>query len=138
VKRLVPFFEYLSPACHNLKYHGSNTCKNSNQAKHGKPRSLCQEQELFMVLTRIRRGLLLEDVAHRLGLSTSHVSRILITWVTFLHQRLRALPIWPSRQVIDANMPNCFKHNYPKTRVIIDCTELFIDRPSSCRGQSAT
>ena len=35
-------------------------------------------------------------------------------------------------------MPNCFKETYPSTRVIIDCTELYIERPSSLRSQSAT
>ena len=133
------FFDYLSPACDNLIYYGSNTSENpTNQTKHGKPRSLSPEQELFMVLSRLRCGLLLEDVAHRFGLSTSHVSRIWITWIAFLYQRLCALPIWPSRQFVDANMPACFKISYPQTRVIIDCTELFIERPSSCRSQSIT
>ena len=32
-------------------------------------------------------------------------------------------------------MPNSFKESYPNTRVIIDCTELFISQP---RSQSAT
>ena len=133
------FFEYLSPTCQNLIYYGSNTSLNSaTQTKHGKPRLLSPQQELFMVLSRMRCGLLLEDVAHRFSLSTSHVSRIWITWVAFLHQRLLALPIWPSRDFVNENMPECFRKNYPATRVILDCTELFIERPSSCKGQSAT
>ena len=32
----------------------------------------------------------------------------------------------------------CFKVAYPKTRVVIDCTEIFIEKPSSCRSQSIT
>jgi len=35
-------------------------------------------------------------------------------------------------------MPACFKAHYPKTRVIIDCTEIFIQMPSSFRAQSQT
>ena len=35
-------------------------------------------------------------------------------------------------------MPAGFKENYPNTRVIIDCTELFIEMPSAPRSQSAT
>ena len=133
------FLDYLSPACDNLIYYGSKTSENpTNQTKHGKPRSLSPDQELLMVLSRLRYGLLLEDVTHRFGLSTSHVSRIWITWIAFLYQRLHALPIWPSRQFVDANMPACFKISYPQTHVIIDCTELFIERPSSCRNQSIT
>ena len=73
-----------------------------------------------------------------LSLSTSHMSQICITWIKFLHQRLLALPIWPSREFVDANMLGCFRKNYPTTRVVLDCMELFIEHPSSCRGQSAT
>ena len=35
-------------------------------------------------------------------------------------------------------MPQSFKDTYPQTRVIIDCTELFIEMPSSLRSQSKT
>ncbi len=134
------FYDYLSPACEHLVYHGSNTAPitSESQIKCGKQRSMSPEQELFLVLTRLRLGLLLQDIAHRFNISPSSVSRIFKTWIPFLHQRLRALPIWPSRKFIDDNMPSCFKQVYPKTRVIIDCTEFFIEMPSSCRSQSIT
>ena len=134
------FFDYLSPACNHLVYHGSNTAPITSecQAKRGKERSLSPEQELFLVLSRLRCGLLLRDLAHRFSLSESHVSRIWKTWIAFLQQRLCALPIWPSRQLVDDTMPACFKSSFPKTRVIIDCTEFLIERPSSCRSQSIT
>ena len=96
------------------------------------------EQELFLVLVRLRLGLLLQDLAHHYHISTSQVSRIFKTWIVFLHQRLRALPIWPSRKFIDDKMPPCFKLTYSKTGVIIDYTEIFIEMPSSCRRQSIT
>ena len=35
-------------------------------------------------------------------------------------------------------MPESFKKSYPTTRVIIDCTEIFIETPSSFRTQSVT
>ena len=35
-------------------------------------------------------------------------------------------------------MPKAFRDSCPNTRVIIDCTELFIERPTSFRSQSAT
>ena len=134
------FYNYLSPACEHLVYHGSNTAPitSESQTKCGKPRSMSPEQELFLVLIRLRLGLLVQDIAHRFDISTTQVSRIFKTWIIFLYQRLRVLPIWPSRNFIDDNMPGCFKLTYPKTRVIIDCTEIFIEMPSSCRSQSIT
>ena len=35
-------------------------------------------------------------------------------------------------------MPASFRDMHPKTRVIIDCTEIFIEKPNSFRSQSAT
>ena len=49
---------------------------------------------------------------------------------------LKQQPIWPSVEVVTETMPACFKDQYPNTRVIIDCTELFIQVPSSFCAQS--
>ena len=67
------FYDYLSPACEHLVYHGSNTAPitSQSQIKCGKQRSMSPEQELFQVLTRLRLGLLLQDIAHRFNLSPS-------------------------------------------------------------------
>ena len=35
-------------------------------------------------------------------------------------------------------MPNCFKALYPKTHVVIECTELFFEKASAVRSQSVT
>lgn len=39
--------------------------------------------------------------------------------------------MWPSRTVIDNTMPEAFKAKYSPTRVIIDCTEVRCQMPSS-------
>ena len=49
---------------------------------------------------------------------------------------MKQLPVWASREIINQTMPTCFKANYPATPIIIDCTELFIEMPSSFRAQS--
>ncbi len=51
---------------------------------------------------------------------------------------MRALPIWASREHVQETMPQAFKDTYPNTRVIIDCTEIYIEMPTSFRSQSAT
>ena len=134
------FFNYLQPACNFLMYAGTKNSQHTTetQAKRGVPRSLTPEQELFMVLVRLRCGLMGLDTANRFGISQAQYSRIERTWLSFLYHRLRALPIWPSRDYIQSTMPKAFRDSYPSTRVIIDCTELFIERPTSFRSQSAT
>ena len=91
-----------------------------------------------MTLTRLRCGFLIEDIGVRFNMSTSSVSRILITWIDFLHTKLRGLPIWSSRESVNDGMPKTFKELYPTTRCIIDCTEIFTEMPTSYRSQSAT
>ena len=106
--------------------------------RRGPKRSSTPEQEFFLVLVRLRLGLLEEDLATRCGMPQSQMSRIFITWVDFLHTRFRTYPIWPARGSINTTMPVVFKAMYPSTRVVIDCTEIFIERPSSFQSQSAT
>jgi hypothetical protein len=123
------FFNYLSAACNSFIYYGSTTgvISSANQKNHGRQRSTSPEQELFTVLARMRCGFLLQDLAHRYGMSFQHCSQIWITWITFLDKQLHTLPIWPTRKFIDDHMPACFKQSFPQTRVIIDCTELLIE-----------
>jgi hypothetical protein len=86
------FFNFLSPECHHLNYHGSTTVPilSDTQKKHGKPRAFPPEEELFMVLSRLHCGFLGQDLAHRYGMSPAHISQIWTTWITFLHQCLRS------------------------------------------------
>ena len=39
---------------------------------------------------------------------------------------------------VQQTMPQAFKDAYPKTWVIINCTEIHIEMPTSFRSQSAT
>ena len=79
----------------------------------------------------MRQGLYERDLRARLGVSWSSISCFLITWANYLYAMLGPLEVWPSRSNIDKNMPNCFKTTYPPTRVILDCTEIKVQTPSS-------
>ena len=59
--------DYLQPACNFLMYTGSKNTEHTLQVhdKCGRPRSQSPEQELFMVLVRLRCGLLNLDIANR-------------------------------------------------------------------------
>ena len=133
------FFDYLQPACNVLMYAGSKNTEHTSEVldKCGRPRSLWPEQELFMALVRLRCGLLSLDIANRSGISKAQYSRIENTWLAFLYHRLRALPIWASREHVQQTMPQAFKDAYHKTWVIINCT-IYIEMPTSFRSQSAT
>ncbi|XP_062585919.1 uncharacterized protein LOC134247604 [Saccostrea cucullata] len=87
--------------------------------------------EFFVFLCRIRQGFPEQDLAVRFCVSQTSISRILITWSNYLYAMLGSLPLWPSRTVVNRNMPESFRLTYPFTRVILDCTEIKVQTPSS-------
>ena len=46
--------------------------------------------------------------------------------------------MWPSREMVNAHMPKCFKNAYPSTRVILDATEIRIQKPTLSEFQQMT
>ena len=85
------FFNYLQPATSNFfMYAGSKNSQHTTeaQAKRGTQRSLTPEQELFMVLLRLRSGLLGLDITDYFGISQAQYSRIETAWLAFIYPRL--------------------------------------------------
>lgn len=131
-------FDFLGEAAHNLKYWYGSKNKSSEISNKGPSRALTPLNEFFLVLCRLRLGLLERDLAYRFGVSQSTVSRICITWINFLYVKFKEVPIWPSREHVNENMPKCFRESYPSTRCIIDATEIYIQQPSSPLAQQLT
>ena len=55
-----------------------------------------------------------------------------------MYFKFKEIPIWPSRQSVDHYMPDCFCCLYPRTRCIIDATEIYIQMPSNPTAQQLT
>ena len=52
-----------------------------------------------------------------------------------MYFKFKEIPIWPSQQSVDHYMPDCFCCLYPRTRYIIDATEIYIQMPSNLTAQ---
>ena len=87
--------------------------------------------QFFLFLVRVKQGFPIEDLAVRFKVSPSTVSRVFLTWANFLYFMLGQIPIWPTKVQVKANLPDCFKLTYPNTCVILDCTEIKVQTPSS-------
>lgn len=97
------------------------------------PRSkLALEEEFFMVLVCLRVGLTLTDLALRFSLSESSVSKIFTTWVNLLHFYLKDLCQMPSYCEDHGKAKQFSKFSH--LNVIIDCTEIFAQKPSSLQA----
>ena len=96
------------------------------------------EDSLLLVLMRFWLNSRLEDLSYRFSIPISTINNIVQNWIDIMHESLKFLINWPSQEVIRANMPQVFKDLYPRSRCIIDCSEVFIERPCAydARAQS--
>ncbi|XP_036446040.1 uncharacterized protein LOC118821494 [Colossoma macropomum] len=91
--------------------------------------------ELFLFSVYLSLGLKEKDLGDRFNIHQSTVSRVIKTWVHFLYTLLGVVGIWMIPETIKATMPSVFG-KYSDTQVIIDCTELRCQMPSSLLLQS--
>lgn len=101
--------------------------------------ALCQFQEYMLVLIRLRLNVPLQDLAYRFKISVATASRIFNRWIDVMRVRLNFLIEWPEREELRKTMPLVFRQNFGlRVAVIIDCFEIFIDRPSSLIARAMT
>lgn len=131
-EHLIAFYEFVKPSAENMTYCYASGVLDSRPSS----RSMLLIDECFMCLVRIRLGLFQQDLAVRFNLHPSSVSRKLTTWINYLYFLLASQSIWPTREQINNSMSDEFLNLYPNTRVIIDCTELYVQTPSSLLLQS--
>ena len=147
------FYEYLDPGenCEHIKYHEPVKDKEEDRSdalsspSFSSPASnpyldlnVLALTNYFFFLSWLRLDSPLKHTVWLFNLSKSTVSsRYIITWVNFVYFKLGCVPVWSTKDIVIEKMPECFKATYPNTRVIIDCTELFCQKPSSLTIQSS-
>ena len=104
----------------------------------GRPQKLCDIDELFLTMTRLRLGLPEKDLADHFNIAQQEVSEIFATWIDRMSDCLGQLNFSTDRETLKRNLPECFKPDYEDVYLIIDCTELFIEKPSQVIQQRGT
>ena len=137
-------FDFLGPAVENLNNWGqgkdvetnNDTLDGSDKSSRSKRchKTLCPIDEFFLVMIRFRLGLLEKDLAYRFGT----VFRILITWINFLYLQFQCIPLWPSKEMIVADMPESFRRLYPSTQVVLDANRVQVEKPGLPNLQQVT
>ncbi|XP_038069889.1 uncharacterized protein LOC119739132 [Patiria miniata] len=95
--------------------------------------------QLLLVLMRLRIALMIWDLGVRFKVSCSTVCDIISFWVPRLATFMRENVIfWPSRDTLARIRPKCFESCHPKATCIIDCTEIFVQRPKNLRKRAQT
>ena len=93
----------------------------------------------ILTLMKLRLNLSNYDLGFRFGISTSTVSRVFARWIEAMDIRLTFLIMWPDRETLQKTMPFCYRLNYGlRVASIIDCFELFIEKPSNLLAKACT
>ena len=109
-----------------------------NMKRGGPKRKLTRFQEFILTLMKLRLAMVSFALGDLFAVSECRVSQIFTTWINLMHSVFSPCIKWPKRKKIKKFMPRSFKNTYPSTTGIIDCTELFIQKPKSPTAQSQT
>ena len=100
---------------------------------------LSKYQRLLLLIIRLRMNYLFRDLAYQLNVSVATVQRAFHCTLDLLYTKLSFLIRWPERDQLRETMPMCFRAAYQnKDAVIIDCFELFTEKPSGALNQVQT
>lgn len=100
--------------------------------------SLSPFQQLLVTLMRLRLNLATKDLGYRFNVHNSTISRIFNRVINIMSVRLSKLIRWPDRDAVLKTMPITFRKHYPRCVVIIDCFEIFLDRPTNLLARAQT
>ena len=125
-KKFTFVFYSLGDAKHTLCY------RNGHEPK------MSVENQFFLTLVKLRRYFCNFDLAALFGTNEKTVSNIFTTWVLYMYYQWKEVPWWTSREEVYFHCPDDFKLHFPKTRIILDGTEIPIVKPSDPLAQRAT
>lgn len=102
-------------------------------------KSMDKFQMLVLTLMRLRLNLSITFLSFEFDVSASTVSRIFAEVISVMYKRMKSLIKWPSREELRKTMPMQFRNSFgTKCAVIIDCFEIFIERPSNLKARAQT
>lgn len=101
-------------------------------------RKLSNFSEFLITLVKLRLNLRNKDLGFRFGVSETLISLTVHKWINILYVALNFLIRWPSKEEVRATLPECFRTKFSKAIAIIDCTEIFIERPSNLLARCQT
>ena len=130
-------FEWISPLVEKITLWMDQKRDKAQKGK-ARKRTLSLFNEFVLVLIRIRRGWAVRKTSAIFGVSACHISRIFTTLINLLYNCFLPLLEWPSADIIKQNMPASFKTLFLTTRVLIDFSELFIQKLRCVDAQRLT
>ena len=97
---------------------------------------LTLKNQLLMTLIKLRLNFQFKHLGNLFGISSQDAGAIFRQWINYMYFRFGSVSIWPDRETIKSHMPPKYKEDFPTAMVILDGTELKLEKPSSLRSQS--
>lgn len=119
-------YSTLSPMAHKIRYYRSNVV------------NLSTEDQFFLTMMKIRQNKCNFELSKFFNISETTVSNIFITWINFIYQLWSRINIWPSKELVQYYMPDHFKKYDSNVRVILDGTEITVQKPKNPTSQQAS
>ena len=94
--------------------------------------------QFLMVLMRLRLNAGIQDLGYRFDVHPSTVCRYFSKWLDVLYTKLHVFINWPDRDNLLKTIPMVFRKAFRSCAVIIDCFEVFIERPTSLKARAQT
>ena len=95
-------------------------------------------QQFILVLIKLRLNTGNQDLAYRFGVNQSTVARYIQKMIDVLYITLGPLVKWPTREEVLKTMSIDFRKHFSKCIVIIDCFEVFTERPTNLMARAQT
>lgn len=95
-------------------------------------------QQFLIALMKLRLNVCDQDIAYRFGISQSVVSKNFSKWVNIMYIYMKPFIVWPGREEVLKTMPEGFKREFSRCICIVDCFEVFCERPSNLMARAQT
>ena len=106
--------------------------------KHGNRSKLSRFQQLIVVLIKLRLNLGDQDIAFGFGVNQSTTSRYFSKWINVMYIKMKPLIKWPERDELLKTMPMDFRKDFRQCVTIINCFEVFMERPTNGKARAQT
>ncbi|KAL4233736.1 hypothetical protein ACF0H5_008416 [Mactra antiquata] len=100
----------------------------------GPDRKFTLEEEIFIVLVKLKTGNFNEDLAQTFHTSPAHISRLISTWINVMNTELKLLF---EMQSSENEISECYS-SFNNLKIVIDCTELMVQRSSNLDSRKKT
>lgn len=126
-ERFQAVFRTLGPAVNHLTYWRTRTVS-----------TISPMNQFLLMLGKLRQDIDYLPLSSMCGVSKYTAENVYITWINFCSRQWGEIDTWVPKELVSYFAPSDFKQKFPSTRIILDGTEVPIEKPSNPATQRAT